>query len=45
MSFAANLAPVPELYVNYDSAQKLKAEAADLVSWDMTPRQGLPGQG
>jgi len=39
VSFAANLAPVPELYVNYDSAQKLKAEAADLVSWDMTPRQ------
>ncbi|WP_299646343.1 bifunctional sulfate adenylyltransferase/adenylylsulfate kinase [uncultured Jannaschia sp.] len=34
-----NLTPIPELYVSYDSAQKLKAEAADLVSWDMTPRQ------
>ncbi|WP_179380189.1 bifunctional sulfate adenylyltransferase/adenylylsulfate kinase [Jannaschia marina] len=40
MSFGiANLAPISELYVNYDSAQKLKAEAADLVSWDLTPRQ------
>ena len=34
-----NLAPIPELYVSYDSAQKLKIEAADLVSWDLTPRQ------
>jgi sulfate adenylyltransferase len=34
-----NLAPIPELYVSYDSAQKLKAEAADLPSWDLTPRQ------
>ncbi|MCK0167568.1 bifunctional sulfate adenylyltransferase/adenylylsulfate kinase [Jannaschia sp. S6380] len=34
-----NLAPIPELYVSYDSAQKLKREAADLASWDMTPRQ------
>ena len=34
-----NLAPIPELYVSYDSAQKLKLEAADLTSWDMTPRQ------
>ena len=34
-----NLAPVPELYVSYDSAQKLKAEAAELPSWDLTPRQ------
>jgi sulfate adenylyltransferase len=33
------LAPIPELYVSYDSAQKLKAEAADLTSWDLTPRQ------
>ncbi|RGP38355.1 bifunctional sulfate adenylyltransferase/adenylylsulfate kinase [Pseudotabrizicola alkalilacus] len=33
------LAPVPELYVSYDSAQKLKAEAGNLPSWDMTPRQ------
>ncbi|MEL7165861.1 MAG: bifunctional sulfate adenylyltransferase/adenylylsulfate kinase [Pseudomonadota bacterium] len=34
-----NLAPIQELYVSYDSAQKLKVEAADLVSWDLTPRQ------
>jgi len=34
-----NLAPVPELYVSYDSAEKLKMEAADLPSWDLTPRQ------
>ena len=34
-----NLAPIPELYVSYDSAQKLKVEAADLTSWDLTPRQ------
>ncbi|MBF9032131.1 bifunctional sulfate adenylyltransferase/adenylylsulfate kinase [Rhodobacterales bacterium HKCCE3408] len=33
------LAPVPELYVSYESAQKLKMEAADLPSWDMTARQ------
>ena len=34
-----NLAPVPELYVSYESAQKLKPEAAALPSWDLTPRQ------
>ncbi len=34
-----NLAPIPELYVSYDSAQKLKVEAANLTSWDLTPRQ------
>jgi sulfate adenylyltransferase len=34
-----NLAPVPELYVSFDSAQKLKAEAGALPSWDLTPRQ------
>jgi|GEM_PF-2686050 len=34
-----NLAPIPELYVSYESAQKLKVEAADLVSHDLTPRQ------
>ena len=34
-----NLAPIPELYVSYDSAQKMKVEAADLTSWDLTPRQ------
>ncbi len=36
---AANLAPIPELYVSADSAAKLKLEAADLPSWDLTPRQ------
>ncbi|WP_298973864.1 bifunctional sulfate adenylyltransferase/adenylylsulfate kinase [uncultured Roseobacter sp.] len=34
-----NLSPIPELYVSYDSAQKLKSEAGDLLSWDLTPRQ------
>ena len=34
-----NLAPIPELYVSYDSAQKLKVEAGDLASHDLTPRQ------
>ncbi len=34
-----DLAPIPELYVSYESAQKVKAEAADLVSHDLTPRQ------
>ena len=31
--------PIPELYVSPESAQKLKLEAADLPSWDLTPRQ------
>ncbi|HAB75943.1 MAG TPA: hypothetical protein DCE64_01645, partial [Planktomarina temperata] len=34
-----NLTPIPELYVSYDSAQKMKLEAAELTSWDLTPRQ------
>ncbi len=34
-----NLAPIPELYVSWDSAQKMKLEAAELTSWDMSPRQ------
>jgi sulfate adenylyltransferase len=33
------LGQIPELYVSYESAQKLKAEAGDLVSHDLTPRQ------
>ena len=33
------LAPIPELYVSYDSAQKLKVAAGNLVSHDLTPRQ------
>lgn len=35
----ANFAPIPELFVSYDGSQKLKVEAADLVSLDLTPRQ------
>ncbi|MEX5728390.1 sulfate adenylyltransferase [Rhodovulum iodosum] len=35
----ANLAPISELYVSYDSAQKLKVEAGELPSWDLTARQ------
>ena len=34
-----NLSPIPELYVSYDSAQKLKVDAGNLVSHDLTPRQ------
>ena len=34
-----NLAPIPELYVSYECAQKLKVEAGSLPSWDLTPRQ------
>ena len=36
---AANLVPIPELFVSADSAAKLKADAGDLPSWDLTPRQ------
>ena len=35
----SNHAPIPELYVSPDSAQKLKLEAAALPSWDLTARQ------
>ena len=35
----ANLAPIPELYVSHESAQKLKVEAGNLPSWDLSPRQ------
>lgn len=34
-----NHAPIAELYVSTDSAQKLKVEAGALPSWDLTPRQ------
>ena len=37
--YQQNLAPIPELFVSYESAQKLKIEAGDLTSWDLTPRQ------
>ena len=39
MSIPLDLGPIPELYVSADSAQKLKVDAADLPSWDLTPRQ------
>jgi sulfate adenylyltransferase len=35
----SNLAPIPELYVSYESAQKLKIEAGNLISHDLTARQ------
>jgi sulfate adenylyltransferase len=35
----SHLAPIPELYVSYDSSQKLKHEAGNLLSWDLTARQ------
>lgn len=35
----SNTAPIPELYVSPESAQKLKHEAGNLPSWDLTPRQ------
>ncbi|MBR9864498.1 MAG: bifunctional sulfate adenylyltransferase/adenylylsulfate kinase [Rhodobacteraceae bacterium] len=34
-----NLAPISELYVSHDSAEKMKFEAAQLPSWDLTARQ------
>ena len=34
-----NLAPIPELYVSHESALKLKVEAGNLPSWDLTARQ------
>jgi len=37
--YQPNLAPIPELFVSYDSAEKLKLEAAELPSWDLTARQ------
>ncbi len=39
MAMLSNLAPIPELYVSYDSAQKLKIEAGNLISWDLSERQ------
>jgi sulfate adenylyltransferase len=34
-----NLVPIPELFVSYDSAAKLRHEAGDMPSWDLTQRQ------
>ncbi|MEL6474938.1 MAG: bifunctional sulfate adenylyltransferase/adenylylsulfate kinase [Pseudomonadota bacterium] len=36
---SSNHTPIPELYVSAESAQKLKLEAGELTSWDLTPRQ------
>ncbi len=33
------LGPVPELYVSPEAAARLKVEAGELLSWDLTPRQ------
>lgn len=35
----SHLAPIPELFVSADAAAKLKAEAGDMPSWDLTARQ------
>ena len=34
-----NHAPIAELFVSYESAQKLKQDAGEMPSWDLTPRQ------
>ena len=34
-----NLTPIKELYLNYEEAQSSKVWAAELTSWDLTPRQ------
>ena len=39
MTMLSNLAPIPELFVSYDSAQKLKVEAGNLTSHDLSARQ------
>ncbi len=36
---AENLLPVPELFAPFDAADRLKEEATELPSWDLTPRQ------
>src|SRR5690606_1082242 len=35
----SNLAPIPELFISPDSAVKLRQDAGDLPSWDLTQRQ------
>ncbi|QHQ36616.1 bifunctional sulfate adenylyltransferase/adenylylsulfate kinase [Algicella marina] len=34
-----NTMPIPELYVSQESAAKLKTEAGEMLSWDLSPRQ------
>ncbi|MEM7509196.1 MAG: bifunctional sulfate adenylyltransferase/adenylylsulfate kinase [Pseudomonadota bacterium] len=36
---SSNHTPIQELYVSAESAQKLKLEAGDLISWDLSARQ------
>ncbi|SDE16084.1 sulfate adenylyltransferase [Paracoccus isoporae] len=36
---ATNHAPIPELYVAPEAADKLKDDAGNMPSWDLTPRQ------
>ena len=36
---SSNHTPITELYVSAESAQKLKVEAGELASWDLSPRQ------
>ncbi|MGB3556831.1 MAG: bifunctional sulfate adenylyltransferase/adenylylsulfate kinase [Jannaschia sp.] len=38
-SALAGLAPIPELYVAAESARKLRGEAGEFPSWDLSPRQ------
>lgn len=33
------MSPIPELFISAESSQKLKSEAAEMQSWDLTPRQ------
>jgi sulfate adenylyltransferase len=35
----SNLAPIPELFVSAEAAAKLKVEAGNMPSWDLTARQ------
>ena len=35
----SKLAPIPELYLSAEAAAKLKVEAGNMPSWDLTPRQ------
>ncbi|WBU64479.1 bifunctional sulfate adenylyltransferase/adenylylsulfate kinase [Paracoccus aerodenitrificans] len=34
-----NYTPIPELYVSQEAAEKLKDDAGNMLSWDLTPRQ------
>ncbi len=36
---ASNHSPIAELYVPADAADRLKVDAGNMISWDLTPRQ------